>query len=640
MKFVSCLLCLFVVVAWPGGASAEEGRPIETEAFPGTVSFDFKNVPVADAVGFVADSAGLRVKLGDELRRKTLTLKLVNAFPEQALRMIARQVGAVLRDTGDQSYLLELPPVMNVAYKNAPLRLVLNQIARQAGVNMIISPTVSGTVNLRLKNVPWREALLAVVNTAEYTLVEEDAGVVRIVQVAELRDQVVTKVFYLKYIQPPDYYQPVIKTDYTTATSKKVAEELAREAERAQAQLAQVGGVRQVSTTQGRRGLPFTLLNAVANSLSAVGSVEYDPFSNAFIVTDIKPKIDEVEKLLRRLDVPPAQVFIDVKFISTTRSDLTNFGIDWANGITASLEMGAVSSRFPFSPGTGGWEDSFAVVGGGPPKVTYDRTTGTLTPTGTIIPENGGFVFGTISFTDLTQVVNAFKADANTKIIQAPKLLTLDNRESTIFVGSNIRFAETFRASSQQGAPITSIREADNSPVETGFQLLIIPHVIKGKNKILLTIIPEDESLVARPSLEARPDDLLVGFERFSSGQDTIDLPQVQKRTVVTRLMVDDGATVVLGGLIVENKVHAVTKVPFLGDIPVAGWLFKNEVTRIQKENLIIFLTIKIVHNDDDARKLYRVHRKHEGGYVSPVERLFLDPDAKPAGDRKDKNAK
>jgi len=637
MKSVACMVLFVIVMTAP--LAAQEAQRAQLESYPGTVSFDFKNVTVRNAAEYVARTAGFKVTVCSDLAGKTLSLKLVNAFPEQALSLIARQVDAVLRAVGDKVYMLEMPPVMNVTYKNAPLRLVLNQIARQANLNMIVSPTVSGTVNLRLKNVPWREALQAVVHTAEYTLVEEDTGVVRVVQIAELRDQVMTRVFYLKYIQPPDYYQPIIRTDFTSGTNKKILDELAREAAQAQEKVAQSGGLREAISKQSKSGPPFSLLNAVGNILSAVGSVEYDPFSNAFIVTDIKPKIDEVAKLIKKLDVPPAQVFIDVKFISTTRSDLSNFGVDWSNGITGSLQMGSVSSRFPFTRGKGGWEDNFAVVDDGPPKASYDPVTGALVPAGTIIPEDGGFTFGTLDFSDLQQVVNAFKADAESKVIQAPKLLTLDNRESTIFVGSNIRFAETFRSSSQNGNPTDGIREADTSPVETGFQLLIIPHVIKGRNKILMTIIPEDESLVARPTLQAAPADLLPGFERFTSGPDVIDLPQIQKRTVVSRIMVEDGMTIVLGGLIVETHSKTITKVPFLGDIPLAGWIFKNEIDRVRKENLIIFLTIKIVYNEEDVRKLYRVHRKFEGGYASPVEKLFIDPDAK-APKKEDKKEK
>jgi len=355
--------------------------------------------------------------------------------------------------------------------------------------------------------------------------------------------------------------------------------------------------------------------------------VEYDVYSNAFIVTDIKPKLDEVERLIRRMDVPPSQVFIDVKFVSTTRTDLTNFGIDWTSGITGSVRMGSVASRFPFTRGRGGWEDNLAVVDDGPPAVRYDPATGTLVPGGTIIPDSGYYNFGTINLSQLAQVVNMLKADSETRILQAPKILTLDNRESTIFVGSNISYAEVLRSSSQVGVITqTGIREAENSPVETGFQLLIIPHVIPGKNKVLMTIIPEDESLVARPQLNP-PAGLLPGFERFVSGADSIDLPQVQRRTVVTRLMVDDGQTIVIGGLIVQSKGMQINKVPILGDIPGLRWFFRNEKETLQNENLMIFMTVKIVYNAEDVEKLYKVHRVYEGGFESPVEKLFKDPD-------------
>jgi len=621
---VNVILLMFFWALCAPLVPAENGAtPAQVESYPGTVSFDFKNVPASEAVAYVANTAGIQVSLDSSIR-DPITLKLVNALPERALDLIARQTDAILKFTGEKTYVIQRPPVMTVAYKNAPLRMVLNQIARQADVNLIVSPTVDGKVNMRLKNVPWKEALRSVVDTAQFTMVEEDSGVIRVVSLVELRDQVVTKVFSLKYIQPPDYYRPVIKTALALGGTKKTEDEL-KDLTKQQDELSKAYQVYDESAqTQAGKG-QFRLLSAVANVLSPVGWVEYDSFSNAFIVTDIKPKLDEVEALLRRLDVPPTQVFIDTKFISTTKTDLSNFGIDWSNGLTASLTMGSVASKFPFERG-GGWQDNFAVVKGGPPRVKYDPTTGTLVPTGTLIPENGFFTFGTLNFTQLQQAVNLLKADSQTKVMQAPKIMTLDNRESTIFVGSNIRYAEVVRSSSQIGTVTqVGIREATNSPVETGFQLLIIPHVIPGKNKILMTVIPQDESLAARPSAEGSPPDLLPGFERFSSGSDSIDLPQIAKRAVITRLMVDNGQTIVLGGLVVQTKNKNVKKIPFLGDIPVIRWLFRNEEEVITDENLLIFMTVRIVYNAEEADRLYRVHRQYEGDFKSATEKLYKD---------------
>jgi type II secretory pathway component GspD/PulD (secretin) len=184
--------------------------------------------------------------------------------------------------------------------------------------------------------------------------------------------------------------------------------------------------------------------------------------------------------------------------------------------------------------------------------------------------------------------------------VQAPKLIALDNQEATIFVGDTIRFAQTKSSSNQSGGLEFSIEEAENSPVQVGFQLLMIPHVIPDKDQIMMTVIPQQRSL-------SGPDD---GFRTFRVGAGSqigaqeMLLPQERSSTVVTHLKLDNGHTAVIGGLLQDQDSTTVNKIPLLGDIPVLGYLFKGETKRKERNNLIIFLTPRIVRDQRQMQDL------------------------------------
>jgi general secretion pathway protein D len=208
----------------------------------------------------------------------------------------------------------------------------------------------------------------------------------------------------------------------------------------------------------------------------------------------------------------------------------------------------------------------------------------------------GGGNFGILDFSQLAPIFSLLKRDDKSTVTQAPKLLVLDNQQATIFVGETVRFAETFSTSNQQGGVEFGIREAANSPVQTGFQRLLIPHVIRELNQVILTVIPQFESLTQGNSV-AHP-----GFDEYTSGTMTILLPRVSHQTVVTKLKMDSGQTAVMGGLVNEQDIDQIDKVPILGDLPFGGWAFKKKVTNKTKRNLFIFLTLHVLDRAQESR--------------------------------------
>ena len=185
------------------------------------------------------------------------------------------------------------------------------------------------------------------------------------------------------------------------------------------------------------------------------------------------------------------------------------------------------------------------------------------------------------------------------------------------------------RPASQQGGLEGTISEASNSPVSTGFQLIVIPHVVPDTRKVMLTLVPTLDTLTGRST--STP-----GFDTFSEGVNSIDLPRLSSATIVTQMLLEDGETAVLGGLIEENETETVTKIPLLGDIPLLGYLFKNVETNRTHRNMILFVTGRIVRTKRDAREALEAQLRERQTrmrkeYYENVRRVeYFEPEPEP----------
>jgi type II secretory pathway component GspD/PulD (secretin) len=333
---------------------------------------------------------------------------------------------------------------------------------------------------------------------------------------------------------------------------------------------------------------------------------------NVIVVKDIPPVLAQIEKILQELDVEPPQIFVDVKFVTTANNDILNYGFDIGEqGLQVGLTGGSIPSRLPFNLGTGGWNSSIiANENGNTPGLNDEMTLDAIR-------------FGTLDFTQATFTLSLLARDQKSRIVQAPKLMALDNQEATIFVGRTIRYAQTEATAAQNGGLQYAIREADNSPVQTGFQLYMVPHVIPNSNRIMMTLIPEAEQLVGT-------DPNVPGFQVFRSGEGTpnevsIALPQVASATLITTLLLESGHTAVIGGLVTEQDTCRINKVPVLGDVPVLGFFFKSNQRSKVQENLIVFITPRIVRDACEIdRAVSEETQRRQKAIEEEIEHVYL----------------
>lgn len=567
-----------------------------------TVSFDVKDRDLNDIIDFIRRRTETNIVVAPGIQEKvTLTLKDVDW--RQALALVAERAGCVVVNVSANVVKIEKPPRVHIAFQNVDIREVIDVIAKIGSANVIVAPEVKGSINIRLRDQPWRDALDATVKTLGYTVVEEERGILRVVAREALKEQLETRAFQLKYLRPAGIYHPKIKTEYTVGEPK-------------------------LSTDPVK---DFRVLESLRKCLSKDGKLDYIDRKNAVIVTDIPPVVKQIEKLILTIDTEPRQVFIDVKFISTVNTDIFDFGIDYgAQGPIVTASGGQVPIEVPFKLGSGGFEDDF-IVSNQPNSGPFPGSSSTFPSNSnignTIVPDT---IFGALSFTQVSAALRVLKRDVRSEIQQSPRIICLDNYTATIFVGEQVPYAQARTEQGQSGGLQLSIEEADNSPVSTGFQLFVTPHLIPDTNRVVLDIIPNQQSLSGSSGPPVAP----AGFEVFTvggSGQiGSIALPRVASSTIATTMLLESGQTAAIGGLTTDSKSETVNKIPLLGDIPFLGWLFKSTATFNDRRTLIVLVTPTIVQSPGDtADEIQRALEDQQKRLQSELDHLFGSVDSK-----------
>lgn len=596
------MIAALAVIAFAAPAVAQDGFVVGPQEIPGDtrVTLSAKEQPLSEVINYLRERSGVNIILADGIEEQ-VTVDLQRVPWRLALEIVAEKAGCVLVEKASNLIRVEQPPRVTFNFTGADIKTVIDAIAKYAGASIVVAPDVEGTVHLRLNDVPWRTALETIVKSLGFVVVEESWGIYRVVHPATLETQMVTRVFPVKYLRPPPPFLPRLKSEY--------AERLIDPKQMGRG----TGGGGGGAGAGGVGEVPFTLITALRNTLTAKGKLDYYSQNNLIVVKDIPPVITEIERMLNEIDVEPGQVFIDVKFVTTTNTDALSYGVDpGEQGFTVGLTGGAIPSRLPFNLGTGGWNNEIIAAD---PAYTPGLDDQGL---------RDAIVFGTLDFTKATFTLNLLARDETSRLVQAPKLLALDNQEATIFVGRTVRYAETVAESNQSGGLTYSIREATNSPVQTGFQLYLVPHIVPGTNKIIMTIIPQAESLVGRST-----DPNFSGFQIFTSGEGTpnevsIALPQVASQTMVSTLMLESGETAVIGGLITETDTERTNKIPVLGDLPILGFLFKSVREATFTESLMIFLTPRIIRDTESYDAILEAeNRKRQEAIQAEMRDIF-----------------
>jgi general secretion pathway protein D len=301
--------------------------------------------------------------------------------------------------------------------------------------------------------------------------------------------------------------------------------------------------------------------------------INADKATNSLIIMADKEDYEVVEAVIRKLDIPRSMVYIESLIMEVNATKAMDLGIQWQLFDRTDVNNTNVLYGGAFSQ-SGGILNPVNALGTG-------LTLGVLTQP---------FTFGGITLSNISAIINAVKTDDNFQILSTPQILTTDNEEARITVGENRPF-QTRATTDVSGGTYESFEYRD-----VGKILKITPHVSEGRNVRL------------KLSLE------VTSLDRLATAQTGVAAtrPVTNKRTIDTTVLVQDNHTIVIGGLIDDNRNENETKIPGLGDIPLLSWLFKTQSTANQKTNLFVFLTPRVVKNPAEADRLMSDKRQQQ----------------------------
>ena len=551
----------------------------------GYVNLDCKDEDLSVTLKTLSASAGVNI-IADANVKEKVTISVERLHWIEAMKLLAKQSNCKVVRVSSRLVRFTQPATVSMEFNDADIQMVVDLIAKQAGANIVIGRQVEGKVSFSLNNVPWREALDTLVKTAGFVVVSGaasssgDSSILRVVHPDTLKSEFETRSFQLRYIRPSEPY---------VARMANI-ENLAHE----------VVGIRAGAEASASASDRFPLEEALRQIVTADGGqLTYDPGTNTIIVKDTRPKLEEMAEIIKLLDVPPAQVHVEVKFIRTTNTDLLEQGVRFDDPSTPERDGFTASTRFITpreNPEFSG--DPLSIFGG-----TFPFNVGRSGVSS--LGVNGFQALGVLDLTQMHAFLRMVKDDERTQIVQEPSLTMLDNHPAVIFVGETIPFAIQQIQQDQNGNVTVAIEENDRSPINIGFTLYITPHVVPGTDEINLSIIPKVSTLSGSSSS-------IAGFERFafsapgSQTESFIDLPRESAQTVVTYMRVRDGQTAVIGGLQTEKRSNVKTSIPILAGIPLMGRLFSWNKEKAEIESLLIMITPRILNNSEQEEKFFR----------------------------------
>lgn len=414
---------------------------------------------------------------------------------------------------------------ISLDFQDIEVRRVLQLLADFTGINMVASDTVQGNITLRLKDVPWDQALDIIMKTKNLDK-RRNGNVIWIAPVAEL---IKSEEDEAKAIAQSIKLSP-IQTDYIQLSYAKSADVLKL-----------LEDSRDSKGSESNRTAGSDSL-ALESLLSARGSAVSDSRTNTLIINDTQQNIDKIRRMIDLLDVAVKQVMVEARIVTASTDFSRELGIKWS----AKKEAGNNSPTWG-----GDFQPSF--------DLGVDLATSTA----------GTFNFGLLKISDymLNLELTALQADGHGEVLSAPKVLTGDKQKAYILRGTEIPY-QTWSAT--EGLK-TEFRAAN-------LKLEVTPSITPD-GKVQMALMVEKDSI----------------------GDITNDGIAIDTSELQTNVLVADGETVVLGGIFDDVKRNDYQKVPFLGDLPVVGNLFKNNTKTTMQTELLIFVTPRIV-NDSVSR--------------------------------------
>ena len=435
---------------------------------------------------------------------------------------------------------------------------VLKLISKKSGLNIVAGKNVKGKVTIYLKSVGVRDALQIILESNDLAYVEE-GGIIKVLTAQDFQQlygykfgqKTETKLVQLEYAKA-DEVLPVLgqmKSQLGTVTADTKSNTLII-TDRPEKILLMEEVIRRADIPLSTKvfSLRYAKADEVASKIQNlltknIGKIEFDDRSNKIFVTETKEKINEILKMIEAFDEKHTEVLIEAKILQITLSDQYKMGIDW-QAIVSDFHTLDFASNFDVLSST---------------------------------DKSGKLSIGTIASDDYSVLIEALETVGETNILSNPRIAVINNEEAKILVGSSEPYVTSETTTTASG-PVTTAESVNF--IEVGVKLFVTP-TIHGDGYITMKIKPEVSSL--------------TGYVTTSTNN---KIPTVDTSEAETTVTAKDGVTIIIGGLIKEQDIRTVNKVPILGDIPFLGSIFRNEDKSVTKTEIVIFLTPRIITGD------------------------------------------
>jgi len=517
----------------------------------------------------------LGIKLPDELRQTLDVLdfatpvKSISSFEEDDnVRIEIEPVNSNFEHVAYQAnniFTIELKPIskeeleevkkekfgytgerLSLNFQDIPVRAVLQLIADFTSLNVVVSDSVDGNLTLRLKNVPWDQALDIILKAKG--LSKRESGTVMMIAPSE--EIAAQEKIDLEAQQSITELAPIRSAFFTINFAK-------------------VGELASLFTGEITGGDSEDSGSNTTNSgiLSSRGSVIIDERTNTLIVKDTEEVISEIRRTLKKLDIPIRQVMISSRIVIAqdefTKELGSRFGVTRAAsnangfGVTTGTFQGAdtIASSGIANITAGGSPEPFTIPSG---VDAADRLNVNLGTAGAA----GSLAFAVLTGSSLIDLeISALQAENKGEVVSSPRVVTADRHEAHI----------------EQGVEIPYLSASSSGATQVKFKKAVLSIVVTPQ------ITPDDRVIMDLSVTNDTVGDIFSG------------IPSIDTREVGTQVLVNNGDTVVLGGIYQQITRNEVEKVPFLGDIPIIGYFFRHTLEGDERRELLIFVTPKIL---------------------------------------------
>lgn len=414
---------------------------------------------------------------------------------------------------------------LSLNFQNIEVRAVLQLLADFTGMNLVTSDTVSGNLTLRLKNVPWDQALDIILKSKGLAM-RQSGNVMMVAPAAEIAAREKQELEAQKQlVELEPLYTEIVEIRFAKADQL--------------AQLLRTDGKQGGSTGQ-------------SGFLSPRGSITIDQRTNSLLIRDTADNLVDIRQVIEQLDKPVRQVLIESRIVIANNDFNKELGVRFGTSGTDENSLGQYA--------TSGNLNGTSQIINGEDLEQADRLNVNLpvnNPAGSIGLALAKLPLGMI----LELELSAMQAEGKGEVISTPRVITSNQQQATIEQGTEIPYQEA----TSSGATNVSFKEAV-------LKLDVTPQ-----------ITPDDRIVM---DLEVSKDEV---------GEVFLGVPSIDTRSVKTQVLVDNGETVVLGGIYEQSTSDNIERVPFFGDLPYVGFLFKNTAKEDRKRELLVFVTPKIV---------------------------------------------